>query len=180
MSTLDTSGTHGPADPSAGPAPSGPNPVRHERPRRFRHWRRTRPFWGGLVMLLGGAEILLTVWAPLPVVLHVGLQGSLGYLVPIVIMCGALLVIFTPAQRMFLAVVTALLGLASWLTSNLGGFVLGMLLTLVGSAMAFAWKLRTAPVAGDPADLGYPDELQPEPEREPELGRWGERESEAG
>jgi hypothetical protein len=26
----------------------------------FRKWRRTRPFWGGLLVLLGGAEILST------------------------------------------------------------------------------------------------------------------------
>jgi hypothetical protein len=112
------------------------------RPKRLRHWRRTRPFWGGLVMILGGAEILLTVWAPLPVVLHVGLQNSLGYLIPIVIVLGGLLVVFNPAQRAFVAVVTAVLGLATWLTSNLGGFVIGMILTLVGSAMAFAWRPR--------------------------------------
>jgi hypothetical protein len=112
------------------------------RPKRWRHWRRTRPFWGGLVMVLGGAEILLTVWAPLPVVLHVGLQNSLGYLIPIVIVLGGLLVVFNPAQRAFVAVVTAVLGLATWLTSNLGGFVIGMILTLVGSAMAFAWRPR--------------------------------------
>jgi len=111
-------------------------------------------------MLLGGAEILLTVWAPLPVVLHVGFQGSLGYLVPIVIMCGALLVVFTPNQRIFLACVTAVLGLASWLTSNLGGFVLGMLLTLIGSAMAFAWKPRPASRVPTDADE-FPDEDEP-------------------
>ncbi len=113
------------------------------RPKRFRHWRRTRPFWGGLVMFLGGVEILLTVWAPLPVVLHVGLQNSLGYLIPIVIVLGGLLVVFNPAQRTFIAVVTAVLGLATWLTSNLGGFVIGMFLTLIGATMAFAWRPRS-------------------------------------
>jgi hypothetical protein len=160
---MDTSSTHGPADPADPAGPAGPPAVsddvpQHERPHRFRHWRRTRPFWGGLVMLLGGAEILLTVWAPLPVVLHVGFQGSLGYLVPIIIMCGAVLVVFTPAQRIFLACVTALLGLASWLTSNLGGFILGMVLTLIGSVMAYAWKPRHA--AGPSPDTAEPAGIQ--------------------
>ena len=38
-------------------------------------WRHDRPFWGGLLVTLAGAEILLTVQAPLPVVVHVGMQG---------------------------------------------------------------------------------------------------------
>lgn len=127
--------------PAAGPA--GTLPVgSHRSPKRFRHWRRTRPFWGGLLVILGGAEILLTVWAPLPVVLHVGLQGAVGYLVPIVIVASGFLLVFTPSQRLFLSIVVAILGLASWLTSNLGGFLLGMLLTLIGAVLAFAWRPR--------------------------------------
>lgn len=165
MSTLDADG-HVPGDDSAAAAPAGQPAAapaeptaaaRHTRLKRLRHWRRTRPFWGGLIMILGGAEILLTVWAPLPVVLHMGLQNSLGYLIPIVIVLGGLLVVFHPAQRTFAAVVTAVLGLAAWLTSNLGGFVVGMLLTLIGSAMAFAWRPRplaprSVPAAPDRAD----------------------------
>jgi len=123
--------------------PTGILPVgSHRSPKKFRHWRRTRPFWGALVTIIGGVEILLTVWAPLPVVLHVGLQGAVGYLVPIIVVVCGFLLIFTPSQRVFLSVVAAILGLASWLTSNLGGFFLGMLLTLIGAVVAFAWRPR--------------------------------------
>jgi hypothetical protein len=45
-----------------------------------------------------------------------------------------------PAQRLFSSLVAAVLALASWVTSNLGGFVFGLLLGLVGSALAFAWS----------------------------------------
>ena len=41
----------------------------------------------------------------------------------------------------------AILALGSWLTSNLGGFVIGLLLALVGSALAFAWTPRKGPAA---------------------------------
>ncbi|WP_211588543.1 DUF6114 domain-containing protein [Allorhizocola rhizosphaerae] len=109
---------------------------------RFRQWRRGRPFWGGLLVVLGGAEILAAVWVPLPVMMQVGMQGSIGYLIPfIIVICGALIV-FTPGQRMLNSCVAMALGLATWLTSNLGGFFVGMLLTLVGAAMAFAWRPR--------------------------------------
>ena len=109
---------------------------------RFRRWRRERPFWGGLLVVLGGLEILAAEWAPLPVMMRVGFQGAIGYLIPfIIVICGAL-IIFTPGQRMLNSCVAMVLGLGSWLTSNLGGFFVGMLLTLVGAAMAFAWRDR--------------------------------------
>ncbi|MFD6263743.1 DUF6114 domain-containing protein [Micromonospora chalcea] len=114
---------------------------------RWRHWRRARPFTAGLLIALGGAEMLVTLRAPLGVLLHVGPQGLAAYLVPaILVICGVLL-ITTPQQRVFYAVLSLVLGLVSWLTSNLGGFLVGMLLALVGGALAFAWtpvKQRTA------------------------------------
>ncbi len=106
---------------------------------RWRRWRRARPFTAGLLIALGGAEMLLTLRAPLGVLLHIGPQGHAAYLVPaLLVLCGILL-ITTPQQRVFYAVVSLVLGLASWLTSNLGGFLVGMLLALVGGALAFAW-----------------------------------------
>jgi hypothetical protein len=108
-------------------------------PSAWRRWRRSRPFWGGLLVTLGGAEILLAVKAPLPVVLHVGMQGLVGYLVPVVLLLCGILLLANPSQRLFYSTIAAVLTLASWATSNLGGFFLGLLLGLLGSALAFAW-----------------------------------------
>jgi hypothetical protein len=106
----------------------------------FWRWRHARPFWGGLFVTLGGAEILLSVKAPLPVVVHVGMTGLAGFLVPVLLLvCGVLLLV-NPQQRLFYSVVAAILALGSWITSNLGGFIIGLLLALVGSALAFAWS----------------------------------------
>ncbi|MFG1764325.1 DUF6114 domain-containing protein [Micromonospora parva] len=106
---------------------------------RWRRWRRGRPFAAAVLIAVGGAEMLVTLRAPLGVLLHIGPQGLAAYLVPtILVICGVLL-ITTPQQRVFYAVVSLVLGLVSWLTSNLGGFVIGMLLTLIGGALAFAW-----------------------------------------
>lgn len=113
------------------------SPVRSRR--SWRDWRRSRPFWGGLFVLLGGAEIFLTVWAPLPVVMKVGMQNFLGYLIPVLILLCGLLIWFNPAQRTFYSLVTVVLCLSSWLTSNMGGFVVGLLLGLLGGSLAFAW-----------------------------------------
>ncbi|MFF2999147.1 DUF6114 domain-containing protein [Streptomyces sp. NPDC057950] len=105
----------------------------------FRRWRARRPFWGGLLLTLGGAEILLTEKASLKVVMHIGMQGVAGYLLPTVMLVCGLLILFNPAQRLFYSLLGILLSLGTWLTSNLGGFFLGLLLGAVGSCMAFGW-----------------------------------------
>ncbi|WP_338060603.1 DUF6114 domain-containing protein [Kitasatospora aureofaciens] len=117
--------------PTAAPAsPAGP--VR-------RDWRGRRPFWGGLLVTLGGAEILFTLWAPLPLLLHISLVGLAGYLVPSVMLLCGLLILFNPTQRLFYSVLAVLASLASWVTSNLGGFLIGMLLGVVGACLTFGW-----------------------------------------
>jgi uncharacterized iron-regulated membrane protein len=92
-----------------------------------------------LLVILGGSEILISERAPLPVVLRIGMQGLAGLLVPaVMVLCGVLLW-FNPAQRVFYSVLAALLSLGSWITSNLGGFLVGILLGVVGSSLAFGW-----------------------------------------
>ena len=112
----------------------------------WRRWRRTRPFWGGLLIIFGGAEMLLSEQAPLPIVIHVGLQGLAGYLVPIVLVLCGLLLWLSPVQQTFYSVLAVVLSLASWITSNLGGFFVGLTLGVVGGALAFAWTPGEEPV----------------------------------
>lgn len=121
-----------PADPQ--PAPSRP------RGGRFRRWRSTRPFWGGLLVALGGIEIAITEIAPLPVILHIGLYGLAGYLLPLILVLCGLLLLFNPQQRTFYSVLSVVLALGTWLTSNLGGFIAGMLLGIIGGSLAFGWS----------------------------------------
>ncbi|MFK4108462.1 DUF6114 domain-containing protein [Streptomyces sp. NPDC002176] len=105
----------------------------------FRDWRGRRPFWGGLLLALGGAEILLTEKASLKVVLHIGMQGLAGYLLPTLMVLLGLLILFNPAQRLFYSLAGVLITLGTWLTSNLGGFFIGLLLGVVGSCLTFGW-----------------------------------------
>ena len=105
----------------------------------FRRWRGRRPFVGGLLLVLAGCEILLTMKAPLPVILHVGMQGLAGYLLPTLMTVCGLLILFNPAQRLFYSVIAVLLSLGTWLTSNIGGFMVGIVLGVVGSCLTFGW-----------------------------------------
>ncbi|MFC3574669.1 DUF6114 domain-containing protein [Streptomyces yaanensis] len=110
------------------------------RPRAaFRKWRAKRPFWGGLLLTLGGAEILLTEKASLKVIVHIGMQGLAGYLLPTVMLLCGLLILFNPTQRLFYSITGILVSLGTWVTSNLGGFMIGLLLGATGSCLAFGW-----------------------------------------
>ena len=113
---------------------------------RFGHWRRRRPFWGGLLLLLSALALFfssnLTI-ADLQV--HFGQEGYLSYLLPAIqLLCG-LLVWFTPAQRLFYAVIALVTALYSLIGLNLGGFGAGMVLGIIGGALAIAWTPGTAP-----------------------------------
>ncbi|MEV7090711.1 DUF6114 domain-containing protein [Streptomyces sp. NPDC093085] len=125
-----------PAGPPAGTTlPAGG----HRRRGAFARWRGRRPFWGGLLLLLGGGEILLTEQASVSVVLQAGAAGIAAYVLPLVmVVCGVLLLL-NPAQRLFYSVIGVLVTLGTWVTSNLGGFFLGLLLGLAGSTLAFGW-----------------------------------------
>lgn len=106
---------------------------------RFTRWVYERPFWGGLWLTLGGAWILLTMKASIKVVMHVGIQGVAGYLLPTMMIVAGLLILFSPGQRLFYSIIGVLCSMGTWLTSNLGGFMVGLLLGVVGSILTFGW-----------------------------------------
>jgi hypothetical protein len=133
-------------EPAGEPAEPGPRPRRSARARLgFRAWRHTRPFWGGLLVLLGGGEIIFTYHAPMALVMHFGLYGLAGYLVPALLVLLGAMILFDPQHRTFYSVLAVLAALGTWLTSNLGGFILGMLLGLVGGSLAFGWQTGPRP-----------------------------------
>src|SRR3954454_5163163 len=118
----------------------------------FRHWRRTRPFWGGVFTVASGAEIILIPLAPAGVTIHQGIAGVASWLAGALLIVSGALMWFQPQQRSFFGVLTVLLALVSFVTSNLGGFLFGMLLGLVGGALGFAWTPRPATPPGDEGD----------------------------
>lgn len=135
-----------PPEPPAVPDQSAATPGRLHRARlAFRAWRRARPFWGGLLVLLGAAEILLTYHAPFGLVVHFGVYGLAGYAVPGLLALLGAMIVFDPTHRTFYSVFAVLTALGSWLTSNLGGFIIGMLLGLVGGSLAFGWQYGERP-----------------------------------
>jgi Family of unknown function (DUF6114) len=118
------------------------------------------------VVTASACEIMLTEHGPLSIVVHIGIQGLAGYLIPFMLLLCGVLLWFSPGQRPFYSLLAIVLSLGSWLTSNLGGFFLGMLLGLVGGTLAFAWTPDSDGEPPEPAEhaewpRGYPQILQP-------------------
>jgi hypothetical protein len=115
--------------------------------RDYRQWRRTRPFWGGLVLVVAGLELLwsshldfgATVGAP-------GFEGFMSYLLPAILVTCGVLTWFAARQRMLYSVVAVVTALYSLIGLNLGGFLIGTILGIVGASMAFGW----APTKNEP------------------------------
>jgi hypothetical protein len=137
--------------------------------RAFRQWRKARPFWGGLFLILSGLELLYSGNLSLGnIEIHLGLIGFYSYIIPlVVVLCGALTWTL-PSQRLFYGIVGNAAVVYSIVSVNLGGFLIGLLLGIVGGALSIAWvpdKRRydrgTQPtVAGpdDDADGAGPDD----------------------
>ncbi|WP_116244222.1 DUF6114 domain-containing protein [Nocardiopsis sp. FIRDI 009] len=114
---------------------------------RFRSWRRTRPFWGGLLLVAAGAELLVAPAAqslilPIDLIIYAGIAGVSGTLIGVLLIAIGVLSWLQPVQHTFFGLVGLLLALVSFVTSNFGGFVIGMLLGIVGASLVFAWAPR--------------------------------------
>ncbi|MEV5822901.1 DUF6114 domain-containing protein [Micromonospora haikouensis] len=124
--------------------------------RNFRRWRRARPFWGGLFTALAGLEIFSTTQMSLSgLSFQMGPTGFLSWLIPVILVACGMLMWFSPQQRMFYAIVGAVTAVFSLIGVNLGGFFVGLLLGMVGSALGFAWVPARRPATA-PAGSGPP------------------------
>lgn len=109
----------------------------------FRRWRRSRPFWGGLLTAVAGLEVFGTTQMSLEgLSFQLGPTGFLSWVIPTILVACGLLMWFTPQQRMFYAIVAEVTAVFSLIGVNLGGFFIGMVLGIVGGALGFAWAPR--------------------------------------
>ncbi|MEV0488755.1 DUF6114 domain-containing protein [Streptomyces atratus] len=121
---------------------------------RFRAWRGSRPFWAGLLTALGGAPIAYFPYANFKIG-HLTLAmattaGAGSLIIGVLLVTLGLTMWFHQIVRVFAGVASILLALVSIPVSNLGGFVIGFLLAMIGGCLALSWAPGT-PVAGQPA-----------------------------
>ncbi|MGW2862866.1 DUF6114 domain-containing protein [Streptomyces sp. NPDC001205] len=110
--------------------------------RAFRGWRRTRPFWAGLYLVLGGLELLVVPLSPLTILVSLGLGGLAAIGIGLALVAAGLFLWFLPHTRQYVSVNALILSVLSFAATNLGGFLVGMALGITGSAMGFGWTPR--------------------------------------
>jgi hypothetical protein len=142
----------------------------------WQRWRRTRPFWGGLLLGLAGLELIVIPLSgvlghgAVKLVIYIGIGGVFGVLIgALMITCGVLICV-NPPHRVFYGIAGVLLGILSFPASNLGGFFIGMLLAIAGGGIAFAWT-PLAPEPDAPVVIGKPGESwEPDDPTDPGTG----------
>jgi Family of unknown function (DUF6114) len=157
------------SSPATEPAPAESTPPATDRRggsqarAAWRRWRRSRPFWGGLLLVLAGLELLalpltgVLVKGQIKLVIYIGIGGVFGVLIGILLIAAGIVLWVNPAHRVFYGIAGIVLGIVSFPASNLGGFVLGMLLAIIGGALAFAW-VPAKPGSVDAAPAGRADD----------------------
>jgi hypothetical protein len=117
--------------------------------RAFRSWRRTRPFWGGLLVLLAGFPIIYFAYGALNISgLHVQLAttaGASAAVIGLLLIALGISVWFQPMVRVFAGIAAIVLSLISLPMANFGGFGFGLFPGLIGGALVCSWApLKTA------------------------------------
>ncbi|MFI6096825.1 DUF6114 domain-containing protein [Lentzea sp. NPDC051213] len=134
--------------------------------RGFTAWRRGRPFWAGLFVAAGAFIILFPPFVGVKLgdmVISIKTIGGVSAL-----LIGTLLAIcavslwLQPKFRLAAGIVTVLLSLVALVVTNLGGFLLGTILSLLGGALAVAWT-------DEPKKPKRKRGSEPEPEPEAEF-----------
>ena len=124
----------------------------------FRSWRRTRPFWGGLLVFLSGFPIIYFAYAALNVSgLHIQLAttaGASAAIIGLLLIALGISVWFQPLIRIFAGIASIILALVSLPMANFGGFGLGLFPGLIGGALVCSWAplKQTKAVPTDPED----------------------------
>jgi hypothetical protein len=126
--------------------------------RGFGPWRRRRPFLGGVLTILAGIEMLFSGPIDLEhIQLQVGFAGSQATVLPTVLIVLGALAIAHPVQHLFYGIVSLVVAVSSLVFVNLGGFVVGMLLGVVGGVIVVSWMgAADGAVTTQPKPLGSP------------------------
>ncbi|WP_137993279.1 DUF6114 domain-containing protein [Streptomyces vilmorinianum] len=110
---------------------------------RFRVWRGNRPFWAGLLTLLGGVPIAYLPYGDMRLgnmtIAIATTAGAGALIIGVLLITLGLTMWFQPIVRVFAGVAAIVLGLVSIPVSNFGGLVIGFLLSLIGGGMSIAW-----------------------------------------
>lgn len=122
----------------------------------FGAWRRGRPVVGALLIVLAGVEMFFSTQLDIGNMhIQLGIEGFQATVIPVGFLLLGLLIVTMPQHRIFYGVIALALSLYSIIGVNLGGFVVGMLLSAVGGILAVSW----APAPVERTELARPTPL---------------------
>ena len=111
-----------------------------------RAWRRERPLVGGILLILGGLAMFGSSQLDFGRLhIHLGIEGLQAVVIPLLLIVLGALVIATPAHRILYGVIALATSVYSIVGVNLGGFLIGFVLSAVGGILAVSWMPRVAP-----------------------------------
>ena len=119
---------------------------------RFKAWRKQRPFLPGLLVILSGVVMLAPAYFTIRVSDLLVMIATISGVSTLLI--GAALIMFgigmwlQPFAAPYLGVMSILVAIVALPTSNIGGFLVGSLLGIVGGALGLAWEDRDAKPGG--------------------------------
>ena len=111
----------------------------------WRAWRSSRPFLGGLLLILAGLELFaiplsgVLVQGAIKLVIYIGIGGVFGVLIGALLVVAGIMTWVNATHKTFYSIMGIVLGIVSFPASNLGGLFIGMLLAIIGGSIAFAW-----------------------------------------
>ena len=142
----------------------------------FRNWRHSRPFWGGLLVLLAGLPIIYFPYANLNIgtlSLHLATSaGAASLLIGLLMMALGVSAWFQPHVRVFAGIAALVLALVSIPMSNLGGFGMGLIPGLLGGTLLCSWAPLKEPKTAELVEGGA--EAEAEAEGAAETEEWAE------
>jgi hypothetical protein len=118
-----------------------PEAVRtHEKIENFIEWKRQRPFWGGVLLMLAGAAI---AYVPLQFATELAVIGGsftvIGLVFAVLVFLIGSFVLVRPEVSTVLGVAGIAFSILS-IFGALGGLFIGMLLGIAGGNLCIAWQ----------------------------------------
>lgn len=128
-----------PTDPRDWPTEQLARQTAHPHPTWWT-WAGNRPWVAAVITFAAAASVALVPNADVSVVIIPGVAGLSGLLLGILLAACALFLLFSPHLHVLIGIAIVLLSLTSFISSNLGGLLIGMLLGVVGGSLSFGWQ----------------------------------------
>jgi len=111
----------------------------------FRSWAKRRPFVGGVLLALAGVELFFSGQLDLGrIQIQFGIEGLQATVIPVAMIALGVLAILMPQHHVFYGVIALALAVYAVIGVNLGGFMIGTLLGIIGGVLVAAYLARPA------------------------------------